>query len=549
MDNDMKDRSRERERDRDRSKRSRFSDQSRDRSPDRGRDRNSATSSTRRVYISNIPYECRWQDLKDLFRDNVGDVQFVELFVDENDKPRGCGIVEFVDSASVEKALKNMHRFEYKGRKIVIKEDYGNQRDKYGNLLKRREGAGGRGDESRDRRDDRRHYDGGSGLAGENKWGNTYGLSPAFLEELNIFTPLCTKVFVANLEYKVDKKKLKEVFRMAGKIQHIDMPVDKDGQRRGFAVIEYDHPVESVQAISMFHNHSLYDRIMTVRLDRSVDTDKLPDGLKSIGRGLGANGEPLKDVARNLPSLQNNTPAALATAAAGAGILGAVPNLQQLGAAGALGGLGNVSSALNPSAVLQAAAASNFTGVGGLPNNLLATDLNLAANLVQNNPSLVALAASSNNMNSTASNTFNRSNENQFPPSNTGGGFNSGNSSLMSRNYQSFDSKPSFSFGPTNERPSNNGNLFSSNNGSTLLRNTGNVKNYSKKIIISNLPSTATYKLVSDKCQEFGSVEDVEQQQNGNIIVTFHTEWEAERAIKNMDRARIDGRTIDVGFY
>lgn len=47
----------------------------------------------------------------------------------------------------------------------------------------------------------------------------------------------------------MDEKKLREVFKLAGKIVDCDLSVDKDGKSRGFAVIEYDHPVEAVQAI------------------------------------------------------------------------------------------------------------------------------------------------------------------------------------------------------------------------------------------------------------------------------------------------------------
>lgn len=49
------------------------------------------------------------------------------------------------------------------------------------------------------------------------------------------------------LDYKADRAKIKEVFKMAGKVRNIDLAVDKDGNSRGFAVIEYDHPVEAVQ--------------------------------------------------------------------------------------------------------------------------------------------------------------------------------------------------------------------------------------------------------------------------------------------------------------
>ena len=34
----------------------------------------------RRIFINNLTYECKWQDLKDLFRKEVGEVNYVELF-------------------------------------------------------------------------------------------------------------------------------------------------------------------------------------------------------------------------------------------------------------------------------------------------------------------------------------------------------------------------------------------------------------------------------------------------------------------------------------
>ena len=33
------------------------------------------------------------------------------------------------------------------------------------------------------------------------------------------------------------------------------------------AIIEYDHPLEAVQAVSMFNEQQLYDRIMAVKID------------------------------------------------------------------------------------------------------------------------------------------------------------------------------------------------------------------------------------------------------------------------------------------
>lgn len=117
----------------------------------------------------------------------------------------------------------------------------------------------------------------------------------------------------------------------------------------------------------MFDKQMLYDRRMTVRMDRGVSDKfevKLPEGLKSIGLGLGANGEPLRDVARSLQQTTSATSLNLAnpTPTMGAGVLGAVP-----GAGVALNGLGtgltanalNTNSALGGSLSLQVLSTCN----------------------------------------------------------------------------------------------------------------------------------------------------------------------------------------------
>lgn len=186
-------------RDRDRSRRgerSRFSD---DNSKDRDRSVDRSRRTTNAVYVSNIPYECSWQELKDEFRKKIGEVKFVELFSDENNKSKGCGIVEFDDRSSVEKALELLHRIEFKGRKLIVKEDFGQERDKYGNIIS------GRRDQSRDRNRRGGRNDSMSmsmpsrNFVEESNLGPTWGLSPQFLDSLGINRPLCNKVFVANV--------------------------------------------------------------------------------------------------------------------------------------------------------------------------------------------------------------------------------------------------------------------------------------------------------------------------------------------------------------
>lgn len=552
-----RDRSRERDRNRRSERPNRMNSDSRDRSRERN-DRGRKVAD-RRIYVSNIPYDFRWQDLKDLFRTEVGKVAHVELFTDENDKPRGCGIVEFEDSDSVKVAVEKMHRFDIKGRKLVVKEDYDVERDKYGRLTTGRSNDRGREDRFRDQsrpNPGRQNMPvpsggGGGGSNGgnsDNKFGNTYGLSTQFLESLGISGPLVTRVFVANLDYKVDEKKLLEVFKLAGKVLHVELGKDKDGKSRGFGVVEYDHPVESVQAISMLHNQQLYDRRMTVRLDRANEPDmppKLPEGLKGIGMGLGAGGNRLTDVARNIPNVQPNNPPVvnpisapvLATGAFGTGLNNVVP--------------AQLATALTNSnaAALQASLAS------GLGANLATTSLlnsSLTNELASNLNNFGQGAASLANLQASLANA---QSNNSFAPRGLSKldndvGFGGNNAFGNSAFGSSRDFDGGFNRNDA-DRVSVGGAAFSTNAGQVggNRQNSNGSRQISDTIVIGNLPPNTTWQMLRDKCQDIGEVKFAEMRGTDVGMVRFASEWDAERAVSMMNRSRIDGRTIEVRLY
>ncbi|VVC38768.1 RNA recognition motif domain [Cinara cedri] len=272
----------------------------------------SKKSGCKKVFVSNIPFEYKWKELKELFNKEVGDVAFVVLYKDENEKPRGCATIEFNKAETVQKAIKKMHRFDINGRRLVIKED-DVERNNRGYLMLR----GSRNTESGS------NFDVGSSedrtnnrmsISDNFQCDSTYGLSPKFLETLDIRGPLINRIFIANLDYKVDETKLQQVFKLAGRIVDVEIFTDKHGKSKGYGIVEYRHPVEAVQAISMFNNQILFERPMSIRFDRTDPLARLPEGLKSIGRGLGPSGTPLHGIERNL---SNNTsliqPQALST--------------------------------------------------------------------------------------------------------------------------------------------------------------------------------------------------------------------------------------------
>uniref|UniRef100_A0A8C3JLQ9 Heterogeneous nuclear ribonucleoprotein M n=1 Tax=Calidris pygmaea TaxID=425635 RepID=A0A8C3JLQ9_9CHAR len=250
------------------------------------------TINRNRVFISNIPYDMKWQAIKDLMREKVGEVTYVELFKDAEGKSRVSGVVEFKDEEFVKKALETMNKYDLSGRPLNIKEDPEGEHAR--RALQR---GGGQ-------------FPGGHGT---DVAPGIMNLPPSILNNPNIPPEVISNlqagrlgstIFVANLDFKVGWKKLKEVFSIAGTVKRADIKEDKDGKSRGMGTVTFEQAIEAVQAISMFNGQFLFDRPMHVKMDdksvphedfRGADgkTSQLPRGLGGIGMGLGPGGQPI----------------------------------------------------------------------------------------------------------------------------------------------------------------------------------------------------------------------------------------------------------------
>lgn len=435
---------------------------------------------TKKIYVSNIPYKIRQQDLKDLFSE-IGEVETIELFIDEEIKPRGCGLIEFKDQECVAIAVEKFNKHDIDGRKILVREDNGEERDKFG----RTKAQGKKMNQ---------------GCVDQSSY-NTYGLNTAFLDRLGIEGPLLNRIFVSNLDFKVDVKKLTQIFKMAGKIMDVEMGTDHEGNSRGFAIIEFEHPVEAVQAISMFDRQLLYERRMFVRLDKKADRNenlKFLDGLGGIGRGLGPNGKPLKNISATLqqtPPVRHGMNANPAVPAAG--LLGPGP-----GAGDGLGGISGTGNMDALSNLLSVAASLNSLGLN--LNSGQSSNIDLA-----NAASLKSLAQKQ--LNNGALNLA------------------AGKMSGMSAN--------------------NNDNLLQLlGQHQADLNGLGGSGKKSETIVIKNLPLNYSWKILRDKCSYIGDVKHTKIQNPDFGLVRFNTVREAEKAVQVLDGARFDGRTINVSF-
>ncbi|CAB1442254.1 unnamed protein product [Pleuronectes platessa] len=253
-------------------------------------EREKKTAHRNRVFISNIPYDMKWQAIKDLMREKVGEVTYVELFKDAEGKSRGCGVVEFKDEDFVKKAISSMNKHDLNGRPLNIKEDPDGEHAR--RVLQRMGGQpGSRGQDM-----------GPGGMNVPPSIANNPNIPPDVIHGLQAGR-LGTTVFVANLDFKVGWKKLKEVFCMAGVVKRADVKEDKDGKSRGMGTVTFEQSLEAVQAISMFNGQMLFDRQMHVKMDEKSlppedfcqveKSPQLPRGLGGIGMGLGPGGQPI----------------------------------------------------------------------------------------------------------------------------------------------------------------------------------------------------------------------------------------------------------------
>ncbi|XP_060088617.1 heterogeneous nuclear ribonucleoprotein M [Heteronotia binoei] len=247
-----------------------------------------------RAFITNIPFDVKWQYLKDLVKEKVGEVTYVELLMDAEGKSRVSSVVEFKMEESMKKAVEVLNKHSLSGRPLKVKEDPDGEHVR--RAVQKAMAASG----------------GGMGIGPGPGGPGMINIPPSILNNPNIPNEIIhalqagrlgSTVFVANLDYKVGWKKLKEVFCMAGVVVRADILEDKDGKSRGIGTVTFEQAIEAVQAISMFNGQLLFDRPMHVKMDERAlpkgdffppeRPQQLPHGLGGIGMGLGPGGIPI----------------------------------------------------------------------------------------------------------------------------------------------------------------------------------------------------------------------------------------------------------------
>ncbi|KAI6649090.1 Myelin expression factor 2 [Oopsacas minuta] len=199
-------------------------------------ERPSVRARNTKVVVDNLPYSVKWPEFKE-FMKKAGEVIFADVFMDNSGKSKGCGIVEYANIESADRAMSELDGQDFVGRRISVRED---RYPEVSEQLKRNAMGFSRGAPVP------------SGLSSSGASGD----------------PACT-VFVGNLDYEVSWQKLKDVFRVAGLVIRSDIFVDRDSRSRGYGTVEFSIPKEALNAIMLFHGQMLNNRPMVVRMDKA----------------------------------------------------------------------------------------------------------------------------------------------------------------------------------------------------------------------------------------------------------------------------------------
>jgi RNA recognition motif-containing protein len=106
---------------------------------------------------------------------------------------------------------------------------------------------------------------------------------------------MAKKVFVGGLNFKSTDEQITELFRGAGSVQSVVVPVDREtGRKRGFAFVEFATDEEAAEAVKKFNGYELDGRALRVNPaeDRPRTSGPRPGGFGGgrPGGGYGGGG-------------------------------------------------------------------------------------------------------------------------------------------------------------------------------------------------------------------------------------------------------------------
>lgn len=236
----------------------------------------------RQIYVSNLPFNVGWQDLKDLFRQAAqhGAVIRADVHTDASGRPKGSGIVAFESAEDARNAIQQFNGYDWQGRTLEVREDryagagfgyggrggYGFGRGGFG-----RGGFGGRG---------------GYGGFGRGGYGGYGGYDAQASVPPNPFTDFATSggeksntIYVRNLPWSTCNEDLVDLFSTIGKVERAEIQYEPNGRSRGTGVVQFDNAETAETAIAKFTGYQYGGRPLGITFVKYLNAGPRGDAM------------------------------------------------------------------------------------------------------------------------------------------------------------------------------------------------------------------------------------------------------------------------------
>ena len=170
------------------------------------------------VFVGNLSFETRWQDLKDHMR-GAGNVDDAKILQHPDGRPKGCGIVAYQHPKDALRAVRQLNGSLLNRRPIIVRQD--------------RQQAPSRPDFP--------------GIGSHQSTG--------------------AQLYVGNLAWKTSWQDLKDLFATVGVVDRAEVIVGVDGRPKGFGIVKFFNSNNADAAIKKLDGAELDGRKLQVRSD------------------------------------------------------------------------------------------------------------------------------------------------------------------------------------------------------------------------------------------------------------------------------------------
>ncbi|KAG9293364.1 hypothetical protein G9A89_007610 [Geosiphon pyriformis] len=215
----------------------------------------------RQLFVGNLPFRVRWQDLKDLFR-KAGTVIRADVAMGYDNRSKGHGTVLFATLEDAKNAIAMFHNYNWQSRTLEVREDRG--------FVDPNNGTGSnffpeitrRVHEQVLNQHSQNPFAPGAPMIAPGIYYGPRGIqtpAPNYAGRL---------LFVGNLPFNCQWQDLKDLFRNAGNIIRADVSTNYDGRSRGFGTVLFATPEDARNAVVMYNNREYQGRTLRVHFDK-----------------------------------------------------------------------------------------------------------------------------------------------------------------------------------------------------------------------------------------------------------------------------------------